>query len=463
MAAILAGLVAACADGLSDRIPEIPAVRATEFSDRARQLASDRIEALAGDPDDPWANGDLAAILHAHGHLQDAAVLYERAAALSGGDFRWSYLLGVTRQEMGAHGRAASSFRDALAKRAYAPAAILLGESLAADGLLEDALVPLREAVTLEGGSAAAAYELGRVLLDLGEPAKAIAELERAVSLAPGSGAARYALAMAYRAEGEEGKAASYLRTLGDGGNDKPPLEDPVLARVKELGADEHHFLNLGRSLSARGRTAEAIRAYEKALALEPNMAAAHANLVGAYGQAGDAERARKHYELAVSIDSGIEEIHNNWGVLQATAGNPAAAASAFRRALEVNPDSSMALANLGMALAALGDREGAIRRFEQAVANDPGNGPARMNLGVAALEEGRLAEAIEHLESALAVSGAAGHAFVRYTLGKAYALAGRQAEAREQWQSALRIAKSEGSEELVGRIRDSLDSLSAR
>lgn len=85
------------------------------------------------------------------------------------------------------------------------------------------------------------------------------------------------------------------------------------------------------------------------------------------------------------------------------------------------------------------------------------------MNLGVAALEEGRLAEAIEHLESALAVSGAAGHAFVRYTLGKAYALAGRQAEAREQWQSALRIAKSEGSEELVGRIRDSLDSLSAR
>ena len=444
-------------------MPEIPAIRATEFPERTRDLATTRVEALAANPDDPWANGDLASILHAHGRLQDAIVLYERAEALSGGDFRWSYLLGVAQQSTGEFGQAVASFQGSLAKRAYAPAAIRLGESLAADGLLADAAGSLREAAKLDGGGAAAAYELGRVLLDLGDSAQAIPELERAVALAPESGAARYALGMAYRAAGDEDEAARQLGALSEGRNDKPPLDDPILAMVLELAADEHHFLNLGRRLEASGKLAEAIRAYERALALNPMMATAHANLVGAYGQAGDIDRAREHYDKALSINPDSEELHNNWGVLQATAGSPSAAASAFRRALEVNPNSATALANLGTALTALGDRQGAIRRFEQAVANDPNNGPARVNLGVAALEAGRVAAAIVHFEASLAVSGDESQIFIRYMLGQAYEQVGRQNDARDLMQSALRLAEAAASEELAGRIRASLTSLAPK
>lgn len=457
----VAVVLAACGGRPGDPLPEIPEVRSADFPDRARELAAARIEALARTPEDPWANGDLAAILHAHDRPRDAIPLYQRAEVLSDGAFRWLYLLGVAQQGTGEFGRAAVSFRGALSKRNYAPAVIRLGESLAAEGLLEEAAAALGDTADLQ--DAAAAYALGRVLLDLGDSRRAVLELERAVELAPDSGAARYALGTAYRAEGDEGRAARELGSSGELGNDKPPLDDPVFARVEELGADEHHFLNLGRSLESRGRLTEAVRAYERAIALDPTMASAHANLVGAYGQAGDFERARKHYDLALSANPNIEELHNNWGVLQATTGNPAAAAAAFRRALDVNPNSAGALANLGMALIALGEEQDAIRLFERAVKNDPSNGPARVNLGVAALEAGRLGEAIDHLEAAVAGSAGGSEAFTRYKLGQAYQAAGRASEARDQAEVAMRLAEAAGAEDLTSLIRELLDSLASR
>ena len=463
LAGIVAAILAACGGSPDGRLPEIPTILVSAFPDPAREQASARIDAVARNPRDPWANGDLAAILHAYGRPQDATILYERASVLSNGEFRWWYLLGVAQQDSGEHAKAAASFRNALAKRAYAPAAIRLGESLAATGRLEDAAASLRDAVKLDGSGAAASYALGRVLLDRGESQKAIAELERSVGLAPDSGAARYALGMAYRAAGDEVKATRLLGAARGGGNERPPLEDPVLARVQELGADEHYFLNLGQRLEAKGRPTEAIRAYERALALDPAMALAHANLVGVHGQAGDLEQAKKHYDLALSRNPEIEELHNNWGVLQAMQGDPSEAAASFRRAVEVNPNSARALTNLGMALLALGDGQGAVRRFEQAVANDPTNGPARMNLGTTALEAGRVSEAIGHLEAALDGPGGGGEAFIRYTLGRAYQLAGRQADAGKQMEHAIRIAEATGAEDLTDRIRVSLETLAGR
>ena len=462
-AAALAVTVAACGGDLGNRLPEIPAVAADDFPAAVRDLAARRIQAISMNPDDPWANGDMATILHAHGQRGAAGVLYARAEALSRGEFRWSYLRGVALQEAGRHTEAAASFRRALAKRPYAPAAIRLGESLAAEDLLEDAATALREAVRLNGNKAAGTYALGRVLLDFGAAGEAIPVLESAVALSPSSGAARYALGMAHRAAGDEEAASRHLGMLDGGSDDKPPLNDPVFARVQGLAVDEHHFLNTGKSLEASGKLADAISSYQRALELDPKMASAHANLVGAYGRLGDFERAQAHYNSANSIDPDIEELHNNWGVLQAARENPSAAAAAFRRALEVNPSSARAHANLGVALTALNRAQDAIRHFRDAVANDPGNRPARMHLGVQALEDGRPAEAAEHLEAALGGPEDGTAAFIRYALGRAYQRTGRESEARAEMANALRLAEAGGLAELANRIRPDLESLSDR
>lgn len=461
LAAVLAVSLAACGSDPESRLPAIPAVAAEDFPQSVRDLAARRIRSVEEGPDDPWANGDLATMLHAHDQLAAAADLYERAEKLSRGEFRWSYLRGVALQEAGRHTEAAAPLRRALEKRPYAPAAIRLGESLAAAGNPEDAAAALRAAAQLEGSGAAAAYALGRVLLDLGDGGEAIPMLERAVALSPGSGAARYALAMAHRMAGHEHEAVRHLEMVGTGSSDKPPLEDPVFSRVEALAADQHHFLNQGKSLEAAGRLDEAISAYERALEMDPQMASAHANLVGAYGQKDEFQRARAHYEAASSIDPDIEELHNNWGVVMAAQDDPSAASAAFRRALEVNPNSARAHANLGVALTSLDRGEDAVPHFRQAIANDPTNRPARMNLGARALENGRPADAAAHLEAALAGPEDGSGAFVRYTLGRAYSRLGRDTEAREEMANALNLAEEAGLREVADRIRLEIGQLS--
>ena len=84
LATALAASLAACGSGLESNLPEIPEVAEEDFPEAARDLAGRRIRALVQSPGDPWANGDLAAILHAHEQLEAAGVLYERAQILSG-------------------------------------------------------------------------------------------------------------------------------------------------------------------------------------------------------------------------------------------------------------------------------------------------------------------------------------------------------------------------------------------
>ncbi len=458
---VCALVLTGCSGGIERELPAIPAVAAEDFPRPARDTAERRIRAATENPTDPWANGDLAMILHAHEQVEAAVTLYRRAEALSGGEFRWTYLLGVAQQQGGSNQEASESFRRALAKRRYGPAGIRLGETLAAAQRLDEARNALHEALDSGGNQAAAAYGLGRVLLDLGDASAAIPLLERAVSLAPDSGAARYALGSALRAAGDEDAAERILRTVGGADDTKPALDDPVLARVRELAADEHHFLNLGKSLEAKGAVADAIAAYERALAINPRMASAHANLVGAYGRMGDAAKAEVHYNAARSIDSSIEELHNNWGVLQAARLDPAAAAAAFRQALAINPQSAKAHANLGVALTELGDPREAARHFREAVASDPTNRSARMNLGTMALAADHPAEAAEHLEAALGADGDGSEPFIRYTLGHAYLQTGRVDEARRSMDEALRLATTNGMEDLATRIRQDIGSFS--
>lgn len=449
-----------CSGGIESDLPVVPEVVVEDFPGAVAGLAELRIGAVADNPVDPWANGDLAALLHAHRQTRAAAALYRRAEGLSGGEFRWTYLLGVAEQANGSSREAEAAFRRALAKRRYGPAAIRLGELLAEEGKLEPALESMRAAQGSEGSEAAAAYGLGRVLLDLGEAAEALGPLQRAVELAPQSGAARYALGSAMRAAGDEGAASRWLGSAEGSDRLKPDLDDPVLAAVQELAANEHHFLNLGKSLEAQGRVGEAVRAYERALAISPRFVSAHANLVGAYGRMGDDAKAESHYNAALSIDPHIEELHNNWGVLQASRGSPEAAVAAFRKALAANPQSAKAHANLGVALTEMDRPDAAAQHFREAIASDPNNRPARVNLGTMALASNRASEAVVHLEAALAGEPDDSEAFIRYTLAHAYLQSGRNADARGAMEEALRMAEAGNLDDLSARIRSDIASL---
>lgn len=441
-------------------MPAVPELAAESFPQPVRQKARSLIDGVAQSPTDPWANGDLAMLLHAHERLPAARDLYRRAAALSGGEFRWTYLLGIAQHQSGQHAQAASSFRMALDIRPYGPAWIRLGEALSAGGQLEAAGDALRAASNIDGNAAYVSYALAKVLLERGETAEAIELLERAVALAPDSGAVRRSLGLAYRSTGEQELAQRSLAQIGAAADQQPMLEDALYESVVGLAVDALHFLNRGRSLDSAGQTAEAIDAYQKAIELDPSMAQAHANLVGSFGRTGEIDRAEEHYATALALNPNLPELHNNWGVVQASRGDPAAAVAAFRRALELNPNSAHANANLGVALLEAGQLDEATRRFQEAVKSDPTNRPARMNLGTLALEGGRPAEAVEHLEAALRGDEDGSEPFVRYALGHAYQRIGRLAEARRSFEQALQVAEIRGPDDLAAQVRADIEAL---
>lgn len=160
--------------------------------------------------------------------------------------------------------------------------------------------------------------------------------------------------------------------------------------------------------LEAAGRADEAVAAYERALALEPDLASANGNLselllrrgrdpersdalllralaggladgverlIGraqALHQAGDTGRAQRLVEAALGARPQEPQLHLFRGRDLLAAGRCAAAAADFGRAAEIAPGDPLAPASLGLALLCLGDEAGARRAFLRSLELDP-------------------------------------------------------------------------------------------
>jgi tetratricopeptide (TPR) repeat protein len=107
---------------------------------------------------------------------------------------------------------------------------------------------------------------------------------------------------------------------------------------------------------------------FEKAAALQPDFAAARANLGGALAKLG-------------RLDAALVQL---------------------RRALELDPRYAPAHYDLGLVLSQRGDAQGAIREWRSALDLDPKYAPAHVSLGDALDAQGRTAEALAHWRAGL-------------------------------------------------------------
>lgn len=111
------------------------------------------------------------------------------------------------------------------------------------------------------------------------------------------------------------------------------------------------NYNRIGMTLGQRGRFAEAIEAFERAIEIKPDFAPAFHNLGLAWWRLGKANQAM----------------------------------AAYRRAIELDPSNVEPHCGLGHALAALGRPEESLETMRSAVAAIPGSGKAHYNYGVAA------------------------------------------------------------------------------
>jgi tetratricopeptide (TPR) repeat protein len=186
------------------------------------------------------------------------------------------------------------------------------------------------------------------------------------------------------------------------------------------------------------GQQARAVEEIGRAVALQPNVAAFHANLAEAYRSLGQFDRAAGCCRTALRLWPDFPEAHCNLGLALQGLGRHAEAAEHFHCALRLRPDFAMAHNNLGITLRELGQVEDAIEHFRRAVELTPDYAPAHTNLGQLLLDRGQPEEAVEHCQQAVRLGSdlAAAH----HNLGNALRALGRLVDARCAYLEAIRL-----------------------
>ncbi len=217
---------------------------------------------------------------------------------------------------------------------------------------------------------------------------------------------------------------------------------DPAIELMEESvrgdRPDPKFLVGLGNQYRAKGSTAKAIRAYERALALspgEPEASLHMAELRRAQGDDAGAEKvlrsaiaaakedpalasaaarllldSNRPAEAVAALTPALEKAPEDAGLLRlageafAAAGRREEAIEALRHAAAVEPQNAELQRGVAEALLALGDLDGASVGFERASRLEPGNAAAFVGIAETALRRGDRAAALAARDRALAL-----------------------------------------------------------
>ncbi len=441
-------------------LPPLPQLALETYPPSARDAISRVHKAATSRPSDPMAVAALAKMLQAWEQWDGAHETYARCQALSPAALDCQYLDGVVLRRLARFDDAAARFRQAsLAAPDYLPARVALAETLFEAGSVDDSQ-RLFESLTAEPrAEPAAELWVGRIDASKGRHEPAISHFQRAIALFPEFGAAYYALALSYRALGRTEDAQRALAQHSQFGSRWPALDDPVRDAVAALRDDGAASLRRGVALSEAGDVTGAIAAHEAALARDPSLAQAHANLISLYGRAGQFAKAEEHYRAAIALGADLAEAHYDYGVLLGLQEKWDLAADAYRKALALNAANVQARNNLGQVLERQRQFSAAAEEYRQAVESQPTFRLARFNLGRMLLALGQNDEAIAQL-SRLSQPEDAETARYVFALSAAHVRAGHKDEGIKWAIEARRLALQYGQSELAAIIERDLAKL---
>lgn len=199
---------------------------------------------------------------------------------------------------------------------------------------------------------------------------------------------------------------------------------------------------------------AESVRLYQQAIDVDPNFAAAYANLSTVLqtswsymlpGSDNALEKALESAQRAVEIDPQLSLAHTRFGWVQCFRRQHDAAIASFERALELSPNDAEAYAYLSHVYNYLGEPERAIELVETAFRFDPMLPPnVAFHWGEACFQARQYDEALEKLHECL--GKAPGFYNARLILVAALSEMGRKDEAAME----LQIVRDEIPDEVI-------------
>jgi len=310
-------------------------------------------------------------------------------------------------------------------------ARVLLGTTLALQGVRGEAIEQLAEAVRLNPSSATAHNEFGMVLSRFVEVKAARQEFERSLELDPGLAEAHVNLSLVLAQAGELATARDHLDRAIELQGNNPKAAYAHYLRAKIWAAQDQidkAMVELQRALHLRPDYAEAwsdlggmkrlaldnagaIGALQKAVALKPDDALAQYRLGQLYLQGGQAFKAVQHLKQALFYTPNDRATLYNLMLALRKAGRSEEARPIEKRMAELQHQSDRAsevgfaasdLNSEGIQLERLGDIRAALAKYRAALDLDPTGFGFRLNYALALCRLGRWQDGIVELREVL-------------------------------------------------------------
>jgi tetratricopeptide (TPR) repeat protein len=336
-------------------------------------------DALALFPEGPEANGELGDIMQASDRPDEAA-----------------FFLGAAGFEYGRRGDLDAALPLLERARDLAPGdpAPLIGiaEVHRVQGDLESALEIAEESRRLGPGTSATHFVAGWILLDLGDPAAAKVAFDEGLALAPDDSSGLAGAARALAAMDRVDDAGSVARRAVDAGTDDG-VTTALAAMAFEEGDDED----------------EAIRLYEAALEIDPEVGFARERLVGLLVSRADdlldrgsEQEATDLVRRALDADPRAATAHAEQARIFAQAGRWPDSLAAADRAVDCDPDLAWGHLQRADALRGLGRVAKAVDAAVRATEAAPNNADVWTLLGDLHLEQNDARAAADAYRTAL-------------------------------------------------------------
>ena len=192
----------------------------------------------------------------------------------------------------------------------------------------------------------------------------------------------------------------SFKVSLPGGGTS---VEDP-LPEAQPLPEDAEACNTLGNQRLLSHQPAQALRAYDRAIALKPEYVDPHFNRSNALLRLHRAPEALAALDQVIALAPALALAHYNRGTVLQGLNRDTEAANSYRTVLELEPDHAQARFNLGCIDLQQKNYEAVLAGMDRLIAKAPHIPEAHNNRGVALLKMGLLGDAIASFTRALGV-----------------------------------------------------------
>jgi tetratricopeptide (TPR) repeat protein len=171
--------------------------------------------------------------------------------------------------------------------------------------------------------------------------------------------------------------------------------------------------MDLGRKALSEGKAEEALRHFDRAISVNPNLPDAWIGRGFALSESGKFAEAAQSFERALAIEPSDANIWYVRGLTLGQLSKYEEALASFDRAIEIAPESPDYWSYRGRALWELGRYEEAVESLDRVLKVAPGNYQAWSNRGVLLRRAGRVEDALHSYERALEINPDDEHTWV--------------------------------------------------